>query len=151
MKIKDAKWEMTDDYIGMKPKFRVICSDCMWNDFFSTLGQFTLEWESFSKALIETWARVKHRFRAGEFDMRLREAFCSPLPTIGEKAYHNDMHYKCCKSDGCDRVKVFGVPVDKEYYEELMKRRKGEARVQPRDQWEEDEEMKKQLEGIGYL
>lgn len=151
MKIKDVKWEMTDDYIGMKPKFRVICSDCMWDDFFSLLGQLKLESCYFTDVLNTAWQRVAFRFKNGDYDMRLREAFCSPLPTIGEKAYHNDMHYKCCKKEGCDRVKVFGVPIDKEYYNELVKRRGGKERVQPRDQWEEDEEMKKQLEGIGYL
>lgn len=151
MRIKDSKWEMTDDYIGMKPKFKVVCSDCLLGDFFGLMGQLRLETASLTDVITTVWERIRFRIKNGDYDMFLREAFCSPLPAIGERAYHNDMHYKCCRSDGCDRVKVFGVPIDEEYYKLLMGRRKGKARVQPIEKWQEDEELRQQLENMGYL
>jgi len=144
MKIKDAKWEMTANVIGMKPKFRVWCWDCISNFFFGWVDVLQGD-------IVEALRETLQLMNQGEFDMPLRECFCSPLPTIGEKAYHNDMHYKCCKSDGCDALKVFGVPIDKEYYEELMKRRLGKARIQPREDWDKDKDLIKQLKSIGYL
>lgn len=144
MRIKDAKWEMTDDAIGMKPKFQVWCMDCVANFFFSWVDVLQGD-------IVEAFRETLHRMNHGEFDMLLRETFCSPLPAIGEKAFHNDMHYKCCKSDGCDAVKVFGPPVDEEYYNELMRRRKGQPRIQPREQWDDNIDLREQLEGLGYL
>lgn len=144
MRIKDAKWEMTPDEIGMKPKFRVVCFDCIVNFFFDCLFEDGVSIDSAIKMTASS-------YWSGLFDMHLRETFCSPLPTIGERAFHNDMHYKCCGENGCDAVKVFGVPVDKEYYEELMKRRGGEARIQPWLEWNKTEELKRQLRSLGYL
>lgn len=144
MKIKDSNWEMTDDAVGMRPKFMVICEQCILNFFFHWVDVLQGD-------IVEALREILQRLNHGEFNMPLRETFCSPLPTIGEKAFHNDMHYKCCKSDGCDLVKVFGVPIDEEYYNELMKRRGGQQRIQPKEEWVADKDLKKQLEGLGYL
>jgi len=144
MKIKDSKWEMTEDAVGMRPKFRVWCWDCVANFFFNWLDVLQGDIEG-------TIRETLHRMNHGEFDMVLRETFCSPLPAIGDKAYHNDMHYKCAKSDGCDAVKVFGVPIDREYYTELLARRGGKQRIQPKEQWDTNEDLKTQLKGLGYL
>lgn len=158
MKIKDAKWKMTDDAIGMKPRFRVWCKECFWayverrivemcdlNEYtdYADFGEDNGYSEAFDEALTQ--------MLDGKFDMFLRECFCSPLPTIGEKAFHNDMHYKCCGENGCDVVKVFGVPIDKEYHEELLRRREGQGRIQPWLEWMKIAELKKQLRGLGYL
>ena len=144
MKIKDAKWEMTDDKVGMRPKFRVWCRDCFWADVEKKMVVFDFQYDEAFEDCIDNML-------AGFYHMGLRETFCSPLPTIGEKAFHNDMHYKCIREDGCDRVKVFGVPIDEEYYKELMTRRKGVARIQPWEEWEKNQDLKEQLEGLGYL
>jgi hypothetical protein len=151
MKIKDSKWEMTADYVGMSPKFRVLCWDCMMNDFLSLIQEMlgcNMDWNT---VMTQAWVKVYQRSNACEYDMLLREAHCTKLPAISDRAFANNMHYKCCKFDGCDRVKVFGVPIDKEYYDLLMGRRNGKAQIQPRHQWEENEDIKKQLKGIGYI
>lgn len=161
MKIKDAKWEMTDDEIGMKPKFRIFCQDCFWENVFMSVDELmedvrksdgvgffvAQEKLAFERAFGVSMLKAKN----GHFDMELREVFCSPLPFVGKDAYHNDMHYKHLKSNGCDRVKVFGVPIDEEYYKELMKRRKGKGRILPREEWDKDAGIKRQLESMGYI
>jgi hypothetical protein len=144
MQIKDSKWEMLDNYVGMRPKFEVICTQCLVNAF---LDYSSVPGVSFKLALSKTIDDLI----SGKFGMVLREAFCSPLPVVGEKAYHNDMHYKCAHSDGCDKVEVFGVPIDEEYYNVLMQRRQGNSRVLPREDWDKDEDIKKQLKGLGYI
>ena len=86
MKIKDAKWEMTDDAIGMKPKFRVFCQDCFWAEIEKKITEYDFPYqEAFEEGIAS--------MIAGFYDMGLRETFCSPLSKIGEKAHHNDMHY----------------------------------------------------------
>lgn len=142
MRIKDSKWEMTDDYIGMKPKFRVICSDCFHNAVLQYFNRMDAS-AAFQSALLD--------LSEGKFDMSLRETHCTKLSVISDRAHANNMHYKCCREKGCDRVKVFGVPIDEEYYKELVRRRVGVERVQPYNQWAEDEEIVKQLKSIGYL
>ena len=144
MKIKDSKWEMTDDAIGMRPKFMVVCEQCAINFFFGWVDVLQGD-------IVEALRETLQRMNRGQFNMSLRETFCSPLPSIGEKAFHNDMHYKCCKSDGCDQVKIFGLPVDEDYYHELMKRRGGQPRIQPKEEWDRNKDLKTQLKGLGYL
>lgn len=143
MKIKDAKWEAIDNAIGMRPKFQVICTQCLFNYILKVMREGKTPAYALDEAMNLT--------EKGEFDMVLREAFCSPLPTIGEKAYHNDMHYKCAYSKGCDQIKIFGPPIDKEYYEWLMKKRDDKARIQPWEDWDKDPDIRKQLKGMGYI
>lgn len=152
MKIKDAKWEMTDNYIGMKPKFQVTCGQCFRNAIIDIYYRFCTDANDVGTHLLNmAYERALTKLVRGDFNMILREVFCSPLPTISDKAFHNDMHYKCAKREGCDQVKVFGVPVDKEYHDELLKRRKGKGRVQPTEEWMKEQELKEQLLGLGYL
>ena len=152
MKIKDAKWAMHEDDIGMRPKFRVTCGTCFRNSLIENFERAMREKSDIFEVCVNyAFSHSMRDLSEGKFDMVLREVFCSPLTNIGSKAYHNDMHYKCAKEKGCDVVKTFGVPVDKEYYDELMKRRKGKARIQPREEWEKDAGLKRQLSGLGYI
>lgn len=144
MRIKDAKWKPLDNEVGMCPKFRVVCFDCLVNFFFDRLFRDGVE----IKEAMEVTAQ---HYWSSMFDMVLRECFCSPLPAIGDNAFHNDMHYKCAHSTGCDVVKVFGVPIDEEYYYALMHRRDGKQRIQPREDWDKDEDIKQQLKDMGYI
>lgn len=144
MRIKDAKWEMTDDAIGMQPKFQVICTQCA----FHALMDYMVVPEL---SLVDAFTSWMRDMIDCKFDMFLREVHCTKLPFVSERAFANNMHYKCCHSNGCDQVKVFGVPIDEEYYTELMKRRAGNARIVPREDWDKDEDIKKQLKGLGYI
>ena len=158
MKIKDTKWKILHNEVGMKPKFRVFCQDCFWAYVEFRLREM-LEVDDYDNVyeyvedsgFLEAFGDAMLKMLAGHFDMVLRECFCSPLPTIGPDAFHNDMHYKCAKSYGCDRVKVFGVPINEEYYNQLMFHRKGQQRIQPREDWNKDPDLKSQLEGLGYI
>jgi hypothetical protein len=119
--------------------------------YYDTLCRLADEENRAEAYLMEAWHMTLNKYRDGFFDMVLRECFCSPLAAVGPDAFHNDMHYKCAKSYGCDQVKTFGVPIDKECHNALMIRRKGQARIQPREDWDKDEDIKQQLKDMGYI
>lgn len=143
---------MADDEIGMRPKFRVTCGMCFRNSIIERYYRICADLDVVASSnLVLAFERTLKDLVIGKFDMVLREVFCSPLPTVGKKAFHNDMHYKCAREKGCDATKVFGVPIDEDYYVALMRRRGGRARILPREEWEKDAELKRQLSGLGYI
>jgi len=158
MRIKDAKWEMTDDAIGMRPRFRVWCKECFWayverkiDEDMDMEGYGDCATYSEDIGYTSAFERGIAMMQQGEFDMPLREVHCTRVALVGPRAFANNMHYKCCSSHGCDKVKVFGVPIDKEYYEELVRRRKGQERITPTEEWDANEDLRKQLQGLGYI
>jgi len=145
MRIKDRKWEMVDSKVGMKPKFRVLCMDCLVDKLFHYLQDIIYKQDELDiGSIVCDLMDMRER---GDFDMFVREVHCTTLTPVSDKAHANNMHYKCNR---CDKVKVFGVPIDKEYYDELRKRRGGDRYI-PKDEWLEDEDKKRQLEGLGYI
>ena len=152
MKIKDAKWKPLDNAIGMKPKIPITCGVCFRAAIRKEYTRLCADDDDVgTHLLLIAFERTLKKLVDGKFDMVLRETFCSPVVAVGERAYHNDMHYKCAYSDGCDQVKVFGVPIDKEYYQWLLQKRKGEKRIIPWEQWDEEEDIMNQLIGMGYI
>lgn len=137
MEIHEEKWGKTDCKVGMYPLFKVVCMDCLVED---VMNRFFLD----SSKL--TFMVVADKWRNGEYNMFLREVDCTTLKPISDRAHANNMHYKC---DRCDHVKVFGVAIDKEYYDELIKRR-GSARYIPVELWD-TEKQKKLLMSLGYI
>lgn len=138
MEIHEEKWGKTDCKVGMYPLFKVICSVCTWDFFYRSFGV--------GGGAKDIWRRIRNKMADGDFDMFLRETDCTTLRPISDRAHANNMHYKC---DRCDRVKVFGVAIDKEYYDELIKRR-GSARYIPVELWD-TEKQKKLLMSLGYI
>lgn len=138
MEIHDEMWEKRNSYIGMAPTFRVVCEECFIKRLMELVDTHPPN---------EAMEEVNKQYHGGDFDMFLREVHVTKLPGISDRSFANNMHYKC---DRCDEVKVFGVAIDGEYYEELMKRRKGKARVVPMELWD-DEKKKKILKSLGYL
>jgi len=77
-------------------------------------------------------------------EMILRYSMAGPILETG--GYACNMHYKC---PACDFVAVFGVPIEKEYYERLIELRGGSEYI-PLDEWDDCEVVKRKLEELGY-
>jgi len=69
-------------------------------------------------------------------------------PVYSNDVFAQDICYKCPK---CDFIVVFGVPLPLGYANEIRKRRDGQTHYVPYDIWNDDEEIKKQIESLGYF
>jgi len=61
----------------------------------------------------------------------------------------NELGYKCKR---CGYFQRFDILEELEYINEVIKRRDGEATyIPPLEEWSEDDETARQLEGLGYF
>lgn len=119
---------------GVRPKFKVVCPTC----FIRILREKVLKLD------------LKGIFKLCKDppEMFLRYSKATHLDTVGEKARACNMHYKCFR---CDQVFVYGVAIDDEHYRYIYEQRGNSDVYCPVEKWREDEEMRKQLESLGYI
>jgi hypothetical protein len=67
-------------------------------------------------------------------------------PILETGGYACNMHYKC---PVCDFVAIFGVPIEKEYYEKLIVLRGGSEYI-PLEDWNKHEIIEEKLKQLGY-
>lgn len=118
-------WEKTDNVIGVKPTFDVICSVC-----FASRGIRTNM--VMRRSRIHTVTDIRMHYGIKEF-----------------RPYAFDVAYKC---PDCGWYMVFGVAVDATYALHIRELRGGKSDyVLPLEYWDDDERVAKQLEALGYF
>ena len=118
-------WEKTDDAMGIRPTWEIICTVCS----------------------VHRGAHVPMVLRRSRIhqvsDMRIH------FGTQVYRPFAFDQAYKC---PDCGHYIVFGVAVDTAYALKIKEKRGGKADfLLPEEIWDEDERVKEQLEALGYF
>jgi hypothetical protein len=142
MKVKDDRFQACGDEVCVEPKewFKITCGVCFRNRI--------LEYMKEGKPPTVAVAIVCEDLGRDEFDMFLRQSSLGRNTNISNRAFANNLFYKCLT---CDSQKLFGVPISEDYYVELYKRRGDRNVFTPIDKWMEDEKKRRLLKALGYI
>lgn len=139
-RVKDRRWSAINDLIGVEPKFKVMCDCCILNDF--------REMFSTGLGVLRILKVIAQRMYEGKYDMFVRQSSLGRNSNVSDRAYANNMFYKC---NECDRQKLYGVPISEDYYKILLAKREGEHVYTPVEAWLKDPDLRSQLKGLGYI